>query len=208
MNFRILAIALVILSIVNVCRAGDDKKDAVLDPEIEKELKAAGWTDIKGSWKKVKPHIYEVTDGKLETNKTDGTLSVTVDGGKGTTGVYVRNGHEAKDYVIPGLNNMVTHIVSHTGYGVEVQDEKKAEFLGPVQIPDRKPYYVPAKKSDLVLKPGEKTAISITVKDVGLDIDVNGKHPISHTTFKISKDGPFAIIVTGTMTIESPTVKD
>ena len=195
------------LAIANVVRAADDKKP-VLDPEIEKELKAAGWTDIKGSWKKVKPNIYEVTDGKLETSKTDGTLSVTVDGGHGTAGVYVRNGHEAKDYVIPGQNNMVTHIASHTGYGVEITDEKKCEVLGPTQVPDRKPFYVPARKSELTLKPGEKTAVSITVKDIALDIDVNGKHPISHSTFKISKDGPFAIVVTGTMTIESPTVKD
>jgi hypothetical protein len=205
MKDRILGIALALLCATPFCRAADEKKEA-LDPEIEKTLKAAGWTDIKGSWKKVKPNVYEVTDGKLETNKTDGSVSVTIDGGRGLVGVYVRNGHEAHDYIIPGANNMVSHIVSHTGYGVEVND-KKCEVLGPVQIPEKKPIFVPAKKSDQVIKPNEKTEIVVSVHDVQLDIEMNGKHP-SRGNFKISKDGPMAIVITGTMTIESPTVKD
>ena len=206
------ALSLSVLIAIPRVRAAEAKGDkeekkVEIDPEVEKALKAAGWTDIKGSWKKIKPNVYEVTDGSLETNKVDGTLSLTVDAGsKGTVGAYVRNCHEAKDYAFQGSNNLVTHIVAHTGYGVEV-DEKKCLVLGAVKLAGLHAQFVPAKSTELLLHPNENTVVSVSVHDVQLQTDVNGKTP-NRGNFKISKDGPFAIVVTGTATIEAPTVKD
>jgi hypothetical protein len=175
------------------------------DADTEKELKAAGFTEITGNWKKVKPNVYEVTDGTLEAKRVNGTLSVTLAGdAKGTLEVLVRNGHEEKEYRVPGLNNTITSIHAYTGYGVAITDAKCLVF-GPKPLGQK--MYVPVKTSELMLNKNDKNKIEVSVQDSQLKVNVNDKHPAS-ANYKIDQSGPFSIIVKGTMQIESPSAKD
>lgn len=179
-----------------------------IDPGAEKALKAAGFTEIHGTWKMPKPNIFETTDGSLESPKTDGTLSFTIaTGAKGTLNAFCRNSFEAKEYVLPTSNNMTTRLTSVTGFGLE-WDPRKMMVYGPIQIgTSAKPNFIPAKPSDLIVKPDEKTQVSIAVHDLVLKIEINGKTAKSGN-YKISKDGPFSLKIKGTMTLESPSLKD
>lgn len=192
------------LACMSVARAADAAK---VDADTEKELKAAGFTEITGSWKKIKPNVYEVTDGSLEAKRVNGTLSVTVPGdAKGTIEVLVRNGHEEKDYQMRGANNLVTTTHAYTGYGVSITDGKCSVY-SPKPMGAPKTFYIPCKTTDLVLAKNDKSKIEITVQDSQLKVNVNDKHPAS-ANYKIDQSGPFAIIIKGTIQIESPSAKD
>lgn len=204
-------IALVPLLLCMALPAAESKEKEVkdeIDPGAEKALKAAGFTDIHGIWKMPKPNIFEVTDGSLASAKTDGTLSFTIQtGAKGTLDAYCRNNFEAKEYVLPTSNNLTTRLTSVTGFGVE-WDPRKMLVYGPVQIgTSAKPSFIPAKPSDLIVHPEEKTQINISVHDIVLKIEINGKTAKSGN-YKIPKDGPFLVKIKGTLTLESPSLKD
>lgn len=201
--FRFVTAAILTLALAtSLVHAADAPK---VDADVEKELKAAGFTDITGTWKKIKPNIYEVTDGSLEAKKTNGTLSVTLPAdAKGTIEVLVRNGHEEKDYRSMGANNLVTTIHAFTGYGVSITDGKCLVY-SPKPISQK--VYVPVKSTDLTLSKTDKTKIEVSVQDVQLKVHVNEKQPAS-ANYKIDQSGPFSIIVKGTMQIESPSAKD
>jgi hypothetical protein len=175
------------------------------DADSEKELKAAGFAEITGAWKKIKPNVYEVTDGSLEAKRVNGTLSVIVAGdAKGTLEVLVRNGHEEKEYRIAGANNVITSIHAFTGYGVSITDGKCSVY-SPKPVGQKQ--YVPVKSTDLVLAKNDKSKIEVSVQDSQLKVNVNEKHPAS-ANFKIDQSGPFSIVIKGTMQIESPSAKD
>jgi hypothetical protein len=209
-RYRVWLIALVPMLLCCAALRAEEaaKPKNEIDPEAEKELKAMGFTEIKGSWRRVKKNIYEVTDGKLESAKTDGTLAFTIDANaKGSLNAYCRNSFEAKEYVLPGANNLSTRITSVTGFGVEWLP-KKCLVYGPLQIGSgSKPNYIPAHPTELVMHPEEKTQISIGVHDINLDIEINGK-PTKKSNYKITKDGPFSLTVKGTLTLEGLTLKD
>jgi hypothetical protein len=205
-SFRV-SIILLFISVcgASVSLAAEAKHEAKVDPDVEKELKAAGFSDITGTWKKVKPNVYEVTDGGLEAKRTNGTLSVTVGPDiKGTLEVLVRNGHEEKNYQMMGTNNMVTTIHAYTGYGVSITDGK-CDVYAPKMV--AKNTYVPFKSTYVTLAKTDKTKIEVSVQDSQLKVHVNEKQPAS-ANYKIDQSGPFSIIVKGTMQIESPSAKD
>lgn len=208
-RYRVGLIALVPVLLVCACiRAEEAKPKDEIDPQAEAELKAMGFTDIKGSWRRLKKNIYEVTDGKLESTKTDGTVSFTIDANaKGGVSVFCRNGFEAKEYVLPGANNLNTRVTSSTGFGFEWLP-KKCIVYAPLQIGSgSKPNYIPVKSTELVMHPEEKTQLSVGVHDINLDLEINGK-PTKKSNYKITKDGPFTLTVKGTMTLENLTFKE
>jgi len=109
--------------------------------------------------------------------------------------------------VLPTSNNLTTRLTSVTGFGIE-WDPRKIMVYGPIQIgTSAHPNFIPAKPSDLIVKPDEKTQVSIAVHDVVLKIEINGKTAKSGN-YKISKEGPFSLKIKGTMTLEAPSLKD
>ncbi|HYG73692.1 MAG TPA: hypothetical protein VEK08_01565 [Planctomycetota bacterium] len=162
--------------------------------DVEKALKAAGWEKFTGSWKKVKDNVYEVTDGKLETAKTNGAVQVIAQKGSGTVRVLVRNGHN---------NSSISSFYTYgSGYGFSFEGASAKMFT---------PYnwsgtiYRPWMEREVPVS-GDKCMLLITVMDGNLEMMVNGKRE-HKSNYKINKEGPFVIEVEGTMTIEAPMAK-
>jgi hypothetical protein len=94
------------------------KKDVVtnIPPDVERTLKTNGWTAITGTWKKKSEGVYEVTDGKVETPKTNGAVQVIVQkGGTGKVRVMVRDNQRDTRYTYSSSS------YSSSGYGFLVE---------------------------------------------------------------------------------------
>lgn len=185
-------------------------------PDVERALKSSGWTTITGTWKKKSDGSYEVTNGKLEAQKFNGGIQVTiVSGGTGSVSVLVRN--DNKD---PYLNGMGTSVPSvstglgsrfsfATGYGVIVKDQDckvytpQGGFVGND--------YFPGLDHTTTLQSVPKHQVLVTVVDkdggkgTSLGIQVDGKKE-NNSNYKLNKDGPFTIEIKGTAVIEDPKV--
>jgi len=175
------------------------KKDVVTNVpvDVERALKAAGWDKITGTWKKVKDNVYEVTDGKLETAKINGAIQVIVDkGGSGKVSALVRNGHR------DSYSSFSSTYSYGTGYGF-VLDGAAAKMFTPYNYSGV--IYRPYMEREIPAA-GEKTQFVITIMDNALEMMVNAKRE-HKSNYKINKEGPFAIEISGTMTIESPMAK-
>jgi hypothetical protein len=174
------------------------KKEVVTNVpvDVEKALKAAGWDKITGTWKKVKDNVYEVTDGKLETAKANGAVQVIVHKGGGKVAALVRNGHR------DSYSSFSSTYSYGTGYGL-VLDGATAKM------------YTPYNYTGLIYRPymereipsgGEKTMFLITIAEGALEMTVNAKRE-HKSNYKLNREGPFAIEIDGTATIESPMAK-
>lgn len=168
-------------------------------PDVERTLKGAGWTTISGIWKKKGENVYEVTDGKLETPKTNGALQVIVHkGGTGKVRVMVRNNQR------PSGTYYYSYSYSSTGYGFQVEGEvaKMYSASGGYFYSTSSGIYRPYLERDVPL-PGPKNKILIQIAEGKLEMLVNDKRE-HNSNYKLGKDGPFAIEIDGTATIESP----
>jgi hypothetical protein len=173
---------------------------AGIPPEVERALKAAGWTTITGSWKKIAHNVYEVTDGKLESKKTNGGVQVTFRGGEGTLRVMVRNSATSN---AAGIVFRDAEGVNGYGYVINGGRCKIYTPSGGMTSNDN---YFPNLDHSIEL-PGPRTALLVTAADTTkatrLEMLVNGKRE-SLTNYRINRDGTFLIDIAGTMTIESP----
>lgn len=168
-------------------------------PDVERALKAAGWTTITGTWKKKDNNVYEVTDGKLETPKTNGAVQVLVHkGGTGYVKVMVRNNQRADTSM---------YVVSYasyysTGFGFQVEGNSAKMYSASggwaLSYNNVRPYF----ERDIPL-PLPRNKILIQVEEGKLQMSVNEKRE-HNSNYKLTKEGPFAIEINGTWTIESP----
>jgi regulation of enolase protein 1 (concanavalin A-like superfamily) len=164
--------------------------------DVEKALKAGGWTKITGTWKKKAEGVYEVTDGKLETAMTNGAIQIAVHkGGAGVVKALVRNAHSAYEG---------TYYYYGSGYGVRVEGNA-AKMFTPYNYSGN--IYRPYAERDIPLSEAlPKSLTLITIADSNLEITINGKRE-HRSNYKLNKDGPFVIEIEGTMTIEAPMAK-
>jgi regulation of enolase protein 1 (concanavalin A-like superfamily)/tetratricopeptide (TPR) repeat protein len=166
-------------------------------PEVERALKAAGWTTITGTWKKKAENVYEVTNGKLETPKTNGALQVIVHK-EGTAKVKVMVRNNQRD------DSTYYSTYASTGFGFVVSSSaaKMYSAVGGYSYYNTGGVYKPYYERDVQLA-GPKSKFMIQINDGKVEMYVNAKRE-HNSNYKLSKDGPFAIEVDGTATIESP----
>lgn len=179
--------------------------------DIERTLKAAGWTTITGQWKKKSEGVYEVTNGKLETAKVNGAIQLYVYPGGGSISALVRNANNDPHvhYVGKGGDAMGT-MQAYTfcsGYGVLINDREckvytpQGGFIGNE--------YYPGLDHSTTLQPISKHQVMISVADkeggkgTALAIQVDGKKE-NNSNYKLNHEGPFTIEIKGTVTIEDP----
>jgi len=175
-------------------------------PDVERALKAAGWTTITGTWKKLADGKYEVTDGKLESAKTNGAVAVSVQaGGSGSIKILVRDGHTAKDMGF-GSSSTTTSDRFCSGYGVWFKSGSAKLFIPSGGWTSGEEYY-PYQDRVIPMPAAGKWTVLITVADTEkasrLEVNVNGKRE-SLTNYRIKRTGPMVVEISGTVVIENP----
>jgi hypothetical protein len=178
--------------------------------DIERALKAAGWTTITGQWKKKSEGVYEVTNGKLETTKVNGAMQfILYPGSTGTVSALVRNGNHDPHmgYVSKTGNTMgYQNFTFCSGYGISITDRDCKVFTPQGGFTGNEFY--PGLDHTTNLQPVKhQIMISIAEKEnnkgSALAIQVDGKKE-NNSSYKLNKDGPFTIEIKGTATIEDP----
>ena len=187
-------------------KAEDAKADNV-PPDVERALRAAGWTSIKGTWKLVRKDVYEVTDGRLEAQKVNGAISVIVGrNSTGTVGVVARYDPKAMpSYYNESDGDLDGYSSYGAGYGYVVKGNKYATY-GPYAYSYRDDYG-PYRDRVQALPDGPKNHFSVSslsgAKGVTLEWYFNGKRQ-GNLTWKLTQEGPFVIWVRGAATLELP----
>ena len=185
----------------------------VVPPDVERALKAAGWSTITGVWKKKSEGVYEVTDGKLETNKVNGALQFTVSG-PGTTTAFVRNANSDPYSHFTGSSSGnsssgvgIGHFQWVSGYGVSVSDRECKSYSPQGGFMGNNEYYPGFDHTTNLAGPKHLVQITVQEKENGkgtvLTAVVDGKKEVN-CTYKLNKDGPFTIEVKGTVVLEDP----
>jgi len=193
--------------------AAQDLSRAIVDPgiptEVVKPLVAAGWSTLKGHWKKISENVYEVTDGALECTREDGTLQVTAYKGSGELKALVRAAQPEFPAESRGNYKKTSF---EKGFGVVVREQQCHVFVpltsGMAGWPgnDVYPYSdhtVPLKDAPKVDEKSQKHQFTISVADSTLEIQIDGKTD-RRTSYRIPKNGPFVVEVKGTLVIEDP----
>ncbi|MFH0937756.1 MAG: hypothetical protein V1899_00495 [Planctomycetota bacterium] len=191
--------------IVKSADSRNPKTDNNISPDVERALKGAGWTTILGAWTKKADNVYEVTNGKLEATKLNGSIQLFVHKGNiGTVFAFVR---ATKSHLkrIPG--ELLYKRELGKGYGVMIggQDCKgpNCKLFMPTQRMDGS-YSPYMEHSFLLPETNAKNYVMVTVQDSKLEIFVNAKKERS-ANYLITKEGTFLITIEGTATIENPT---
>jgi hypothetical protein len=179
-----------------------DEKPApptIVPPDVERALKAGGWSKITGTWKKKAEKVYEVTDGKLEAAITNGALQVIVfKGGTGSVQVNVRTRKESYYYSESSSYGK--------GFGVHVTGST-CKVFAPTGGWSSGSECLPYADKTFNLPEQVKNVFLVQIKDTtagsSLDIIVNNRKERS-TNYRVSREGPFTIEIEGTMIIEDP----
>lgn len=176
----------------------DVGKDGVAgtSPEVERELKALGWTKVTGSWVKKGQGVYETKDGKLEAERTNGAIDLYVlKGSSGTVKACVRNNFKADNFFDLNLS----------GYGVLFKG-KECRLYGPNAMVMKfmsgslDPALI---RADPLPDANPKNHAMVNVNEGSLDYNVNDKrHSVANN--KLPREGGFVIEVTGMATLETP----
>ena len=172
-------------------------------PDVERALKAAGWTGITGTWKKKSEGVYEVTDGKCEAKIANGVMQLTVPkGGSGVIRMFCRNANN--EYVSDMMSQRES---SHyaTGFGYIIKGDDAKQYAPTGGWTDGENNNLPDVDKALTLTL-PKNRFTVMVTDNKLELTFNDSSP-RKTNARITHDGPFAIQIVGTMVIEMPQVK-
>jgi len=167
-------------------------------PDVERALKADGWTTITGVWKKLDATRYEVTDGKLETPKLNGVIQVFIHkGSTGTVKCFVRT--EKSD----GFGDDFDFKWNARGYGATVKG-LNARIYAPSQMMGGT--YSPYLAHESALQDLPKHHVLVSIMEKSLEIHINGKKE-KKADSPIAKEGTFQIQIDGTAIIEAPKAK-
>jgi hypothetical protein len=182
------------------------REEAGVPPEVEKALRAAGWTAIKGTWKLVEKNVYEVTDGKLEAQKTNGIVFVVIrDGATGSVSLFVRRSFEdyssSEDGTLPDRAPGYGFTIRRRSYGIYTP------WSSPYLSNDWRPY----KGQGGVLAEAPRHAFSVqAVTDpkgaTELIYFLDGKRSKA-CKYQVPLEGPMVLTVSGTAVIETPTAQ-
>ena len=189
-------------------RMVDDEPPTVIPPDVERTLKAAGWTKITGTWTKKGDGIYEVTKGKLEAAKTNGYVQVIIHkGGTGNIKVMVRNNFYDYNSSSSSSSGVIRGFGASSwasGYGFMINGSSCKSYI-PEGLGTST--FEPYLDHDTPLTEAfPKNKIMVMVNDTKLDYFINDK--LARTCkYKIPSEGPFIIEVNGTWTIEAPQTK-
>ena len=171
-----------------------------LTPEVERALRAAGWTTIGGTWKQVEKNVYEVTDGRLEAQKTNGAISIIVR--KGFTGpisIFAR-------YAAKERSSMYYFEEWGPGYGMRLKGTTFSVFGPYVGFRSGDVYPYNERTANVVDGPKHiymVEAVTSAKAITKLSMYVDGKREKT-CDYQIATDGPFVIEIKGTATIEQP----
>jgi hypothetical protein len=174
-------------------------------PEIEVELKAAGWAKVTGTWKKKGPKTYEVTNGDLTADLTDGALGVNVlQDGTGDVEICVRGAFR------PGVRSTYysTYEVG-SGFGFKVKAALYQIFSPQTftALTTSASEFQPILERSTKLPEGApKSNFTMIVTGTKLEYLFNGTS-VKKCNYNIDSKGPFMIKVRGTRTIELPLCK-
>jgi hypothetical protein len=172
--------------------------ETVLPPEVELALKKAGWNKITGKWVKKAANVYEVTDGRLEAQKTNSAIDVALlKGLSGVVKVSVRNS------AIRHFYSYHSDYLDIRGYGFAIKDNTY-RLVTPMATGNFNSDFLPYVERELPLpEANPKNQITVMIQDTKIQYSLNGAI-IKNMNYKISKDGPFLIEIEGTATIENP----
>jgi tetratricopeptide (TPR) repeat protein len=170
-----------------------DDVQTVVPPDVERALKANGWTTITGVWKKKADNVYEVTDGKLETSKLNGAIQVIVHkGGTGNVRAFVRNYLKENEGYSDNWG---------IGFGIQIEGTSAKIYFPYGYSNNRFDSHVD--RTEELSPASPKNKVMVMVQEGLLQYTVNDKQ-VRRGNYQISKNGPFMIQVEGTMTIEDP----
>lgn len=176
-----------------VRRSRRDDVQTVVPPDVERALKANGWTTITGVWKKKADNTYEVTDGKLETPKLNGAIQVIVHkGGTGNVRAFVRNYLKENEGYSDNWG---------IGFGIQIEGTSARIYFPYGYSNNRFDSHVD--RTEELSPASPKNKVMVMVQEGLLQYTVNDKQ-VRRGNYQISKNGPFMIQVEGTMTIEDP----
>ena len=179
-------------------------------PEIARELKAAGWDVVKGTWVKKGPNVYEVTDGRLETKKTLGALDVLVwKGYTGSVAALVRD--ESTDTVFSSSSSSASRLYlgSNAGYGIGIHKDVAiycpmfwSGFSSTMSSAKYESYRYNYGGTPLPDVP--KQHIYVMAADTSMEMNLNDKKLLSRNDKNLPIKGQFIIEVDGKATLETP----
>ncbi len=161
-------------------------------PDVERALKAAGWSSVTGIWKKKSENVYEVTNGKLEADKIDGAIQfVLPKGSDAVIRAFVRNCH-SKDEDEPNRP------LPATGYGFEIKDNAYTAFVVDISGSGR-----PVRWYTHDFKGEGKDTVMVKILSDALELSIKGAAS-GKTNYRATKKAPFMISIEGTAVIEAP----
>jgi tetratricopeptide (TPR) repeat protein len=185
-------------------------------PDVERDLKAAGWTTITGTWVKKSSGVYEVTNGKLESQKTNGGVDVwvhkiTASNSSVRAAVHNDYNNSSSDSVSSSSSGSSSGYYysssDYNGYGTVIR-AKEFRLYGPGGYSgfSTSSRYEPSHiRSENMVEGQAKTHVTSTIMDDTLELSVNEKKSFRFKDAKMPKSAsPFVIEVRGTATIENP----
>lgn len=178
-------------------------------PDVERALRAAGWTTITGTWRLVRANVYEVTDGRLEAAKTNGAAQVQVHKSEGLVALMVRYNEKHVPYIsdLEGFETSTGGYYTYyygPGYGYTVKGSSYAMYAPYYSY--RGEYY-PYRERCGKIPDAPKHLLTVqsvaNPKGVQLEFFLDGKREKT-CNYPLTQEGPFVIRVIGTATIEQP----
>jgi len=193
------------------------KAEGATSPDVEKELKALGWTTVTGTWVKKEAGVYEATDAKLEAIKSNGVIDfwVVKSSGDGTIKATVRTEPKNENPGPPGgggfpgfgglgENEML-------GYGIFYKSKEYKDYGYSDKNGGRMARRgggnggsITALATHPLNEAAPKHHFSVKVEDTTVDMFYNNSGVDRSSNAKLTKSGSFVIDVNGTVTIEAP----
>ncbi len=190
-------------------------------PEVERELRALGWTTVKGLFIKKGNGIYESTEGRLEANRQNGRIEFTLHKHDGGGSVYAtarsefgsnnNSGEEGGDKGRGRDRNNRDRFgdffrrprdMSVEGYGI-VASMKEVKSYGideANRFGSKDPYLLGTKQ----LPEAPKHMFVVAAMENNIDLYADNAREAKVSSGKVSQKGPFVLDVNGTVVIEAP----
>ena len=182
------------------------EKTGTTAPDVEKELKALGWTIIKGAFVKKGPGIYEATDARLEAPKVNGAIDFTIvkDGSSGSLKATARSSFGSESDTTSGS----FYSYSMPGFGFNYSN-KSYRIYGPsmngfFSSSSSNNTVEPTSLGNYPMPETPKVHFLMTVSEGAFEFIVNEKRNQKANHNKTPKTGPFVIDIYGTVILESP----
>ena len=185
-------------------------------PEVEKELKSLGWATVTGTWVKKSTGVYEATDAKLESPKTNGLIDFMIvkNGGEGTVKATVRtdtkNAAERGAGGGGGLGEGAGFENEMLGYGTFYRGKDYRNFgfgerkLRRMGVGGGGAGTITPVGTFPINETFSKSRFTVKVEDNSIELSYNNVVTTRSSSPKLNHTGTFVLDVNGTVTIEAP----